>query len=195
MSTRAEAAAATRERLLAAAWQHFATRPYEDVRLTDIAAAASVTPATLHTSFGSKEQLLSAAFLWWGEQTITQRESAPVGDAAGAVRILYDAYEAHGSAILRMLAQEERIPAIRQMTDAGRLYHHDWAARTFKPLLAGQRAPSRKQRLTAIVIATDLLVWKLLRHDMHLARDEAERIVLAMIQSPGTGQNPLTRVR
>lgn len=184
MSARAAAAAATRQRLLAAAWQHFATLSYEDVRLRDIATDASVTVQTLHTSFGSKDQLLTAAFLWWGEQAITQRDTAPVRDVAAAIRILYDTYEAHGSAILRMLAQEERIPAIRQMTDAGRAYHRDWAARTFQPLLAGLRGRSRERRLTAIVIATDLLVWKLLRRDMRLDRREAERTVAAMMQSP-----------
>jgi AcrR family transcriptional regulator len=184
MSARAEAAAATRERLLSAAWQHFATLPYEDVRLHDIAAEASVTVQTLHTSFGSKDQLLTAAFLWWGEQAITQRDTAPVGDVAAAIRILYDTYEAHGSAILRMLTQEDRIAEIRQMTEAGRAYHRDWTARTFQPLLAGLRGRSRERRLSAMVVATDLLVWKLLRRDMHLDRQEAEHTVAAMIHSP-----------
>jgi AcrR family transcriptional regulator len=184
MSARAEAAARTRERLLSAAWQHFATLPYEDVRLHDIAAEASVTVQTLHTSFGSKDQLLTAAFLWWGEQAITQRDTAPVGDVAAAIRILYDTYEAHGSAILRMLTQEDRIAEIRQMTEAGRAYHRDWTARTFQPLLAGLRGRSRERRLSAMVVATDLLVWKLLRRDMHLDRQEAEHTVAAMIHSP-----------
>ncbi|MFI5037230.1 MAG: TetR/AcrR family transcriptional regulator [Solirubrobacterales bacterium] len=187
MKARAESAAATRQRLLAAAWQHFATRPYEDVRLRDIAADASVTVQTLHTSFGSKDRLLTAAFLWWGEQAITRRDTAPVGDVAEAIRILFDTYEAHGSAILRMLSQEERIPAIRQMTDAGRRYHRDWAERTFRPLLSGLRGASQERRLAAIVVVSDLLVWKLLRRDMQLQRPEAERTVAEMIQ----GSHPL----
>ena len=37
MSARADAASATAERLLEAAWRHFATRPYEQVRLREIA--------------------------------------------------------------------------------------------------------------------------------------------------------------
>jgi hypothetical protein len=82
-----------------------------------------------------------------------------------------------------MLAQEERIPAIRQMTDAGRAYHRQWAAKTFGLLLRGVRGHSRERRLTAIVVATDLLVWKLLRLDMQLDRASAERIVAEMVQS------------
>ncbi|MGO9762908.1 MAG: hypothetical protein ACLP1Q_16770 [Solirubrobacteraceae bacterium] len=100
-----------------------------------------------------------------------------------AITNLFDHYEAHGAAVLRMLSQEERIPAIQQMTDAGRAYHHAWAAKTFAPLLGGLRVAQRERRLAAIVIATDLLVWKLLRHDMRLERPKAERIIAEMVQS------------
>jgi AcrR family transcriptional regulator len=186
MSARAKAAAATRERLLAAAWQHFASHPYEDVRLQEIAADAGVTAQTLHTQFGSKGQLLTAAYVWFGEQEITQRDTAPAEDIHRAIEILFDRYEAHGTAILRMLSQEDRIPAIAQMTHAGRVYHREWAARTFASLLRGLRGASRERRLTAIIVATDLLVWKLLRQDMQLDRENAEQIIAEMIQSlPG----------
>jgi AcrR family transcriptional regulator len=183
MSTRAQAAAATRERLLAAAWRHFATRPYEDVRLSEIAADAAVTVQTLHASFGTKDQLFGAAFLAWGELVIAGRNAAPVGRVAEAVANLFEHYEPHGDAVLRLLSQEERFPAIRQMTDAGRTYHRQWAERTFEPLLRGQRGRARQRRLSAIVVASDLLVWKLLRRDMELDRAEAERVVVDMVQA------------
>jgi AcrR family transcriptional regulator len=181
MSARADAAAATRARLLSAAWQHFASRPYEDVLLREIAADAAVSTQTLHTAFGSKEQLFAAAYLWWGRQVIAEREAAPVGRVPEAITNLFDAYEAHGGAILRMLSQEERIPAVRQMTDAGRAYHRAWAAKTFAPLLRGLRSGARERRLSAIIVASDLLVWKLLRRDMRLSRSQAEGTVVEMV--------------
>jgi AcrR family transcriptional regulator len=183
MSARAKAVAATRERLLAAAWQHFASHPYEDARLQEIAAAAGVTAQTLHTQFGSKDQLLTAAYVWFGQREISQRDMAPAGDIRQAIKVLFDRYEAHGKAVLRMVSQEDRIPAIAQMTEAGRAYHSVWAAKTFAPLLRGLRGASRERRLAAIVVATDLLVWKLLRQDMQLGRDSAEQIVAEMVQS------------
>jgi AcrR family transcriptional regulator len=183
MSARAKAAAATRERLLAAAWQHFATHPYENVRLQEIATEAGVTAQTLHTQFGSKDQLLTAAYVWFGQQEIAQRDTAPAGDIQRVIEVLFDRYEVHGTAILRMLSQEDRIPAIAQMTKAGRAYHREWAARTFAPLLRGLRGASRERRLVAIIVATDLLVWKLLRQDMQLDRDSAEAIVAEMVKS------------
>jgi AcrR family transcriptional regulator len=182
MSARADAAAATRERVLSAAWRRFAGGPYEYVRLSDIAADAAVSVQTLHTSFGSKDELLSAAYMWWGARVIAGREQAPVGRVAEAIANVFDHYEAHGDAVLRMLAQEERIAAIRQMTDAGRAYHRAWVAKTFAPQLRGLRAGARERRLASIVVATDLLAWKLLRRDMQLERGDAERVVAEMVE-------------
>jgi AcrR family transcriptional regulator len=185
MSARAEAAAETGERLLASAYRHFTTRPYEEVRLQEIAADAGVTVQTLHNRFGSKDEMLSAAYQWWGARETLRRDAAPVGDVAGAVRNVFDHYEAHGDAILRMIAQESRVQAIKEMTDFGREYHRDWTRRVFAPLLEElPPGPRRERRLNALVVATDVLVWKLLRRDMKLSRREAERTVASVIVPP-----------
>jgi AcrR family transcriptional regulator len=184
MTARADGAAATRERLLTAASRNFATRPYEDVRLSEIAAEAEVTAQTLHTQFGSKEQLFTTVAMRWGLQEIARRDEAPVGQVREAIKILFDRYEANGHTVLHMLSEEKRIPAVRRITDTGRAYHRDWVTRTFRPLLRGLQGRARERRLTAIVIATDLLVWKLLRDDMQLDRPTAEQIVTEMV-NPG----------
>lgn len=186
MSARAAAAAATRERLLAAAWEQFAARPYEEVRLQEVAAAARVTVQTLHLRFGSKEELFSAAFAWWGSREIATRDEAPVGDVAAAVANLFDHYESQGAAVLRMLSQEERIPAVATMTEAGRAYHRAWVERTLAPQLRGSRGARRRRRLAALVVATDVFTWKLLRRDLGLGRSEAESVVAEMVGSAET---------
>jgi hypothetical protein len=53
--------------------------------------------------------------------------------------------------------------------------------RTFAPQLAGLTGAAWKRRLVSLVVATDLLVWKLLRREMGLSRPTAERIVIEMI--------------
>jgi AcrR family transcriptional regulator len=186
MSARAAAAAATRERLLAAAWEQFATRPYDDVLLQEVAAAAGVTAQTLHLRFGSKEELFSAAFTWWGVREIATREEVPVGNVPAAIANLFDHYESQGLAVLRMLSQEERIPAVAEMTEAGRIYHRAWVERTLGPLLRGSRGAGRKRRLAALVVATDVFTWKLLRRDMDLGRGEAESVVAEMVGAAET---------
>jgi AcrR family transcriptional regulator len=181
MRARAHAAAATRERILSAAWQHFAERPYDDVRLADVAAEAGVTVQTLHAGFGRKQELFVAAWQWFAIDVRTHREGARVGDVREAVRLLYDTYEQWGDATLRALAQEDRIAAVRQMTDSGRDYHRGWVQRTFAPLLGGLRGAARERRLSVLILATDVLAWKLLRRDMQHPRARAEQIVLDMI--------------
>src|SRR3954466_10010582 len=181
MVARAEAAAPTRERLLNAAWPHFADKPFEGVRLADVAADASVSVQTLLTHFGTKDALFVAAWGWRVAPEGARRDEAPVGDVRTAVRVLYDSYDRDGDAVLRLLAQEERIPAVREMADAGRRWHRGWVERTFAPLLDGLKGAKRERRLIRLVVATDLLVWKLLRREMGLGRKAAELIVTEMV--------------
>jgi AcrR family transcriptional regulator len=181
MSARASAAEKTRERLLTAAWEEFTARPYEEVKLTEIAERAEVTVQTLHLRFGSKEELFTAAFVAWGMPVIAAREEAPVGDVPGAVANLFDHYEPHGAGILRMLSQEERIPAVAEMTEAGRQYHRAWVEKTFAPQLEGLEGNPRRRRIAALALATDVLAWWFFRQDHGLTRTEAERAVTETI--------------
>jgi AcrR family transcriptional regulator len=180
MVARAHAAAATRNRLLEAAWDRFSTGPFEDIRLTDVAAAAGVSAQTLHTHFGTKEGLFVAAWDWKTAPEAALRDTASPGDMRAAVRVLYDTYDADGDAVLRVLTQEERIPEVHERAEAGRRWHREWVERTLGPLIEGAGA-KRERRLIEFVVATDLLVWKLLRREMGLDRAAAERIVIEMI--------------
>jgi AcrR family transcriptional regulator len=173
MVARAEAAAATRERLLDSAWRHFAARPFEDVRLADVAREAGVSAQTLHTHFGTKDDLFVAAWRRRMAPEGARRDSARAGDVRTAISVLYDSYDRDGDAVLRLLTQEERIPAVHEMAENGRRWHRAWVERTFEP--DGER------QLVGLVVATDLLVWKLLCREMGLDRDAAERIVADMV--------------
>jgi AcrR family transcriptional regulator len=181
MVARAEAAAATRARLLASAWRHFSDRSYDTVRLAEVAEDAGVSVQTLHAHFGTKDALFVAAWAWRMAPEGERRDCAPVGDVATAVRVLYDSYDQDGAAVLRLLAAEERIDAVHDMAEAGRRWHRAWVERTFAPLLAGLTGAKRERRIVHLVIATDLLVWKLLRREMGLDRKRAEQVVIGMI--------------
>src|SRR4051794_40638869 len=102
MVARAEAAAATRERLLSSAWERFSERHFEDVRLADIAADAGVSVQTLHAHFGAKDALFVAAWGWKWAPEGERRDTAPVGDVDAAVHVLYDSYERDGDGVLRL---------------------------------------------------------------------------------------------
>src|SRR4051812_5275491 len=101
MVARAEVAAATRERLLAAAWRRFSEQPFENVKLAAVAADAGVSAQTLHAHFGTKDALFVAAWNWMASPQGVERDQAPPGNVRAAVRLLYDSYERDGDAVLR----------------------------------------------------------------------------------------------
>lgn len=181
MGARAKAAEETRRRILDAAIGLHTERYYDQVSLDDIAERAGVTVQTVLRRFGSKERLIDAASEVARGRVASQRSEAPVGDIAGAVENLVDHYEEWGDSVLRLLAQEDQVPAFRKTTDAGRLLHYEWVERTFQPLLA-EREGEDRQRLRAQLIAVcDVYVWKILRRDLRLSREQAELALREMV--------------
>src|SRR4051795_9961756 len=79
MVARADAVAATRERILAAAWRRFADVRYEDVRIADVAADAGVTAQTVHSRFGTKDRLFLCARRWRdrADRSLAVRDQGP----------------------------------------------------------------------------------------------------------------------
>ena len=148
MVRRLQQSEATAARILDAAWERFSTLPYESVRLSDIAADADVSIQTLHIRFGTKEGLFTAAFRRWMAAQGQRRVDARVGDLEDIVRVLYDNYDDQGEIGLRMIAQEDRIPAIRADLDFGRRWQRGWVGHVFEPFLAAApaRGPGRPPR-------------------------------------------------
>src|SRR4051794_38231921 len=96
MVARARASEASGERMLSAAWMRFCARPYEEVRLAEIAADARVTVQTLHSRFGTKEDLFVAAWRWFARPQGIRRDRVAVGNLRAGIRALYDDYERDG---------------------------------------------------------------------------------------------------
>jgi AcrR family transcriptional regulator len=182
MAARAEAAAATAERILDAAVEMFTERPYDDVSLDLIAAESGVTKRTLLRRFESKESLFGVAMQRAVGEMVAHRDAAPVGDVHGAVANVVGQYERWGTNRLRLLAQEDRIPVVAEWVQGGRAYHWDWVARVFAPQLAGLRGAARKRRVAALVALTDVYTWKLLRRDLGLSRADTERTLIDLIE-------------
>lgn len=168
MAARAQAAAQTRQRILEAATRLVGERFYDEVSLSDIAREAGVAVQTVLRQFGSKEGLTEAAVARGTAQVRRQRWAAAPGDLAAAVRGLAEHYEAWGERSLRFLAQEQRIAAMRRVTDAGRALHHAWVDHAFGPRLQRASGAARTRLRARLVAATDVYVWKILRRDLGL---------------------------
>ena len=181
MKTRAEAAAATGERILDAAVAVFWELPTSQISLDEVARCAGVSVQTVIRRFGGKDGLLAAAAERESGKVRRQRDEAPVGDAAGAVHVLVEHYEAVGDRVLKMLAEEERVPRLSEIADHGRALHRDWCARVFAPDLVGRAGTDRQRRLAQFVAVCDVYTWKLLRRDAGLSRRQTELALVELL--------------
>jgi AcrR family transcriptional regulator len=177
---RAEAAQAAADRIVAVFAERLRDGWFDQIRLEDIAADAGVSVQTVIRRFGGKEGLIDAVHERMGQE-IMARRIAPKGDIAAGVRVVIEDYEKAGATVMRALAQEDRFPAIRQVTDVGRKAHRNWLAELFSDSLAPLPAARARALLDALVVATDLYVWKLMRVDMRRPVAELQTLMEAMI--------------
>ena len=180
-TARAAAAAATRERILEVATEHFLARYYDDVTLAAIAKDAGVTQQTVINHYGSKEELLEAA-----AAQLDPEHSRKTGLADPVANVVED-YEPFGDAVIRMLALEERVPALAPFLARGRAGHRTWVAGAFAGQLPDPADPGYEQALNLHVTATDIYTWKLLRRDMGLSQEQTVdhmRALVAALAAP-----------
>ena len=183
MVARARSAAVTGERILDAAVELFWELPGEHVSLDEVARRAGVTVQTVIRRFGGRDGLFAAAAEREAERVRGQRDAAPAGDVAGAVRVLVDHYEAMGDRVVRLLAEEVRVPRLREIADRGRGYHRDWCARVFADALRRREGVERRRRLAQLVAVCDVYTWKLLRRDAGLSRRQTELALVELLES------------
>ncbi|WP_296598076.1 TetR/AcrR family transcriptional regulator [Phenylobacterium sp.] len=174
-TARAAAAEANAQRIVEGFRERLERQWFDEIRLEDVAQDAGVTVQTVIRRFGGKDGLLEAVVDVIATEILAMRRIAP-GDPRRAVRAVVDDYEANGDLVLRMVAQEARYPALRRVTDIGRREHRQWAAEAFAPWLDGLEREHARRRLDALVVATDLYVWQLVRRDM--GRPAAELVAL-----------------
>jgi AcrR family transcriptional regulator len=181
-TARAAAAAATRDRILDVATDHLLGRYYDEVTLAGIAKEAGVSQQTVINHFASKEGLLEAA----AERLEPERFRQ--ANASDAVENVVDDYEPSGDTVIRMLALEERVPALAPFLARGRAGHRAWVREAFAQALPPSDDPAFEQALNLHVVATDIYTWKLLRRDMGLSREqtiEAMRALVAALADQG----------
>jgi AcrR family transcriptional regulator len=183
MSVRAERSAATAARIRDAGWERFSSRSYDEVTLAEVAAAAAVSVPTVRSHFGRKEDLFLAGYLAWGMSAVQNREAARGKEPAAAIRQLLKDYERQGAVGLHLLAEEDRFPAVREMTDAGRAYHRWWLGEVFAEHFSRVSAAVRQRRLAQLFLVTDLTSWKLLRLDLGLSPRRTEAAVLESVRA------------
>ena len=189
MTKRARAAAETTERIVDATERLLATTPLPEVTLQAIADGAGVTVQTVLRHMGSRDGCFDAVAARVRARIDQRRGASAPGDVEGAIAGLMAHYEADGRLVLNLLAQEAGQDDLARATvRQGRDYHRAWVERCFGPLLA--RAPGDDgsagfdaERVDALVAATDLYVWKLLRLDLKRSAAATEATLGRMVRA------------
>ena len=215
MTNRARRAAQTTERIVASTEALLAGAPLGDVTLPAIAEGAGVTVQTVLRHMGSRDGCLHAVGERVAMRVEAQRGATPPGDVDVAIASLVLHYEAEGRLVLNLLAQEHGAePTAREGVERGRTYHRDWVRRVFDlaprptgleadrddpetPDDAPHEEPDRAV-VDALVAATDLYVWKLLRLDLSRSVTATERTMARLVRgvlADGASRTPTEEER
>ncbi|HXQ88899.1 MAG TPA: TetR/AcrR family transcriptional regulator [Solirubrobacterales bacterium] len=182
MRARARSTEATREAILDAVEVAFEELFYDEITLDAIAERSGVSVQTILRHFESKDRLFVTSILHVGNKMGADRGLVPVGNVRKIVDDLIDHYEKYGNRLLRILAQENREPNLKQIADIGRVFHAQWCEEAFAAGLKGLRGAKRERRLAQFVTCTDLYTWKLLRRDRELSLKETKLAMRELIE-------------
>ena len=177
---RAEAAARTAEQIAEATEQLLLHGPVAALTLQAIARGAGITVQTVLRHMGSREGCLDAVRKRVAARVDGQRGHSPPGDVPACLADLLGHYEAEGRLMLTLLAQESDDPFVFEAMAQGRAFHRAWVERC----LAGALPEAgRSLTIDALVAATDLSIWKLLRLDLGRSRTNTTAIITRLVQA------------
>jgi len=185
-TARAAASEELRQTIATTFYKLLLSRSVDEITLDEVATAAGTTRQTVIRLFGGKEGLLGSIEAV-ASATAQPRIALPRNlSIRQALQTLTQHYEVMGDVTIRLLAQEERHPALRPALERGRREHRAWVAKWFPSSLKGVE---RERQITRLVVATDVYTWKLLRRDFGNSQKEVTRLVAGMIERL-TGEAP-----
>lgn len=188
-TARAASAEATGSRIIDAFLNRLREQWYDEIRLEQVAEDAGVTVQTIVRRFGGKAGLLAEAVPAM-VRNAKERRISPPGTPEQIIRSLVADYEQTGDTIIRLLALEPRHAVLREHLTHARGRHRDWVARAFAADLERLEAGSRESALDALVVATDVYTWKLLRRDMGRGVVATRNTIVGMVRSVLAMQEP-----
>lgn len=161
-------ASETRERLLHAAAESFATKGYEGTRVADIASAAGVSNGALYSHFGSKAEMLAEALRDHGSKQLASlflddpdRSLMDLLVALGGT--LANRTPEHGALVIEALVAARRDAEVARMIGAHVIQRDEWIgdlvrASQREGSFADELAPDVVSRFCLMLLLGSLLV-------------------------------------
>jgi AcrR family transcriptional regulator len=180
MSRRAARADQTTGRIVDVTEALVADVPLTEITLSTIAEGAGVTVQTVLRHMGSRDGCLDAVRQRVLARVQHQRGHTEPGDVAAAVSEVTAHYEAEGRLVLNLLTQEQSSdPLAGRAVEEGRAFHRAWVEHCFGPVMPRVDQES----VDALVAATDIYVWKLLRLDLHRSPAATEAVIARLVRT------------
>jgi AcrR family transcriptional regulator len=193
-TARAQAAEDTARRIAQAFAECVKDRWFDEITLDEVAERAGVTVRTVVRRFGGKKGLVAGYYKFIAPRIREQRTVDP-GDTEGVVDRVLELYEDVGDSVIRNLAQEPRHEALKTLLEGGRRAHRAITAQSFAPFLDRLRGKERRRALDALIVATDVYTWKLLRRDIGRSVKETKAVMLHLIADALSSVPPQKPVR
>lgn len=169
----------TKERIVKSTEDLLAAGPLAGVTLPAIAKGAKVTVQTVMRQMGSRDGCLSAVAKLVSERVDSQRGNTKPGDVKSAVSALMNHYESESGLILNLLEQANKDEAFaKRAVETGRIYHRNWVDHCFGSLVRN----SERETIDALVAATDIYTYKLLRLDLGRSIKETKAVINHLIR-------------
>lgn len=182
MTVRAESAARTVERIVAATKELFVEMVIAEIKLADIAARSGVTVQTILRRFGDKDSVFASAIAHFSDEVSAQRGQALPNVVDDIVANLVEHYEEWGPVMLKMLAEESASPVINDTVAGGKDYHRTWCETMFSDSLANLSKADRARRLAQLVAVCDIRTWELLRISSGLSSIQTRLALREMLE-------------
>jgi hypothetical protein len=99
------------------------------------------------------------------------------------VKALVDNWEVVGDFAIRCLAQEGRVPAMKEMADWGREGHRAWVTATFEPFLGPLTKRQRDRAVDELSTALNPWVWKVMRREHGRSQTQTAEFMLGLVRS------------
>jgi AcrR family transcriptional regulator len=182
-TARAAATQKLRQRVVLAFHDLLLSRWMDEITLDEAATSAGTTRQTVIRLFGGKEGLLEEVIEIVCSKALPRLTLPHNASRQTIVKSLIEHYEAAGDITVRLLAQEERHPALRPPLERGRRGHRAWVEDRFGASLSGTSHRERQRQIARLIVATDVYTWKLLRRDLGNSKDEVRALVAGLIDS------------
>ena len=147
----------------------------DEFRLEDVAQAAGVSGQTILRAFGSKDGLVIKTLEFEAPSALDMSvyDNIRIEAVGDMIRTMFQVYDKIGDLVIHALAHEHRSPEFQKSLDVGRAFHKGWIADACDIHIAKRPPDERAAMFHALLAATDIYVWKILRRDEGLSLEEA----------------------